>query len=297
MAITKKPYRKWKNAYEITSGAVKMHVVAGIGPRVLSLRLGQGPNLLFDDVDEKAGFEDWKIYGGHRFWVGPESQMTYAPDNGPCQARVANKSLVLECAVDPHTALQKTLIITPAPKGFRLYHLLRNTGAFLAPPSAVWALTCVRPTGVCAFPWRTGPSGWNLASVQYWAAWGGHATDLESPQWRPTRDLYEIHPTGEEGKAGSRVEPATEDSSLGWIGQWTSDATFIKAFHVQSESGYPDNNCNVEIYTCSKFIELETLSPMATLAPGESLVQYERWFVVKPIERSTAAVAGLIGQD
>lgn len=287
MSIEKTGYRKFENAYTITSGDAKIVVVADIGPRVLSVTLGDGPNLVFDDVDEAIEFEGWKIYGGHRFWLSPETILTYAPDVEPCEATIDGEQLVVAAPVDSVTNLQKLLVVQAAPKGFILSHILTNVGDFLAPETAIWGLTCMRPTGVCAIPWRSGPEKWSTAMIRFWARWADHTSDLESKQWRQTRDLYEVHPTGEEGEIGSRSEHA-------WIAQWTDEATFIKQGDFLPGANYPDDGCNLELYTCAKFIELETLSPTATLRPGESLVHHERWLVVPPMERSLAAVDALL---
>ena len=87
------------------------------------------------------------------------------------------------------------------------------------------------------------------------------------------------HLAGEEGKVGS-------STSVGWVGQWSDDATFIKQFTPVRGAQYPDGGCTIELYTCEYFIELETLSPLATMAPGESITHEERWYVSKPISNS-----------
>jgi hypothetical protein len=287
MPIQETVYGNFKKAYEITSGEVTAVLVAGVGPRILSLTLGGGPNLLFNDEGSDPGAGEFQIYGGHRFWVGPETSLTYAADNSPCETRIEGETLVATAPVEAATGLAKTLAITPAPGGFRVQHILRNTVDFLSPPGAAWALTCVRPTGVCAIPWRSGPELWNVATIKIWSRWADHGSDLGSKQYRPTRDLYQIHPTGEEGKIGSYAD-------AGWVGQWSDDATFVKQVAVQGAAAYPDGGCNIELYTCDRFIEMETLSPMAVLGPGETLAHEERWFVSQPIEMTSQAVASLL---
>jgi len=286
MSVRQTIYRQWKQAYEIVSGEAKAVVVTEIGPRILSLTLGDGSNLLFEDTEQKIGSGDWRIYGGHRFWIAPETGLTYAPDNAPAHARIAGEELVVRVPVDPATGLEKTLSVAPAPGGFVVRHTLRNTADFLAPAGAVWGLTCMRPTGVCALPWRSGPERWSVANIKLWARWADHGTDLESAQWKPRAELYEVHPTGEEGKIGCFAD-------RGWIGQWTREATFVKRVAVTPGGAYPDGGCNLELYTCSNFIELETVSPMAILGPGEVLEHEERWYVSRPIEMTPKAVEAL----
>lgn len=289
MSVKQVNYGKWSEAWEVASGDARLVVVTEIGPRILSLTLGDGPNLLFEDEDGELGVGDWKIYGGHRYWISPETTPTYAPDNSRCEADVSGDSLVVTAPSDPNLGCQKTMMISPADNGFRVRHILRNVSNFLLPPGAIWALTCVRPTGRCAVPWRSGPNYWNVATIKLWSKWADHGTNLASAQWKPTNDLYEVHPTGEEGKIGTFCDQ-------GWLGQWTDEATFIKQVAVAGGAAYPDGGCNIELYTCEHFIELETLSPIAIPGPGESVTHDERWFVVPPMEMTSGAVGQLLGR-
>jgi len=40
---------------------------------------------------------------------------------------------------------------------------------------------------------------------------------------------------------------------------------------------YPDLGCCFETFTNADFLELETLGPLATLRPGDSVTHTERW--------------------
>ena len=40
-----------------------------------------------------------------------------------------------------------------------------------------------------------------------------------------------------------------------------------------------DGGCNFEIYMCSKFMELEPLGKLTTIAPGEYASHWEDWFL------------------
>ena len=47
---------------------------------------------------------------------------------------------------------------------------------------------------------------------------------------------------------------------------------------------YPDFGCSFETFTNADFLELETLGPLATLAPGESLTHTERWTAFRGVQ-------------
>jgi hypothetical protein len=70
----------------------------------------------------------------------------------------------------------------------------------------------------------------------------------------------------------------------GWIGYWLDGVLFIKRFDAQASASYPDNGCNAESYCNDKFIELESLGPLASLSPGQTAVHTELWEVTDGLE-------------
>jgi hypothetical protein len=108
--------------------------------------------------------------------------------------------------------------------------------------------------------------------VKYWAAWDGHASNVASPQWRPNNDYFMIEPSGEEGKVGLYSEE-------GFLANLRADGTFVKAYDPILEARYPDGGCNIELYTCKHFVEMETLSPNYTFYPGRDTQHTEHWLL------------------
>jgi hypothetical protein len=66
---------------------------------------------------------------------------------------------------------------------------------------------------------------------------------------------------------------------LGWLGYWLGDQLFVKRSSLQPGERYPDDGCNAEVYCSDRFIEPETLGPLTSLAPGETVVHEEVWEV------------------
>jgi hypothetical protein len=64
---------------------------------------------------------------------------------------------------------------------------------------------------------------------------------------------------------------------LGWMAYWMDTILFRKTFGVTAGASYPDNNCNAEMYCNDRFVELESLSPLTRLAPGELVNHLETW--------------------
>ena len=67
--------------------------------------------------------------------------------------------------MERHTKLQKRLAITAQGDRFVIEHGVRNVGEVLY-RGAVWAVTCVEPSGVVSFPWGRGGS-WDLKKAVY----------------------------------------------------------------------------------------------------------------------------------
>jgi hypothetical protein len=63
----------------------------------------------------------------------------------------------------------------------------------------------------------------------------------------------------------------------GWAAYAHGREVFLKRFAHQAGARYPDHGSNVEVFTAGAFIELETLGPLARLAPGEVAEHVERW--------------------
>ena len=271
--IERTEFRGWREAYRLRLGQAEMVVVTEVGPRVLSLSAGGGANLLFVDeetVGQGQGDAAWHVYGGHRVWVAPETQDTYAPDNARCEVEVADGRLTVIAPVAPQTGLQKRLTVTAQGERFVVEQGVRNTSGTLY-TGAVWALTCVEPKGAVVFPWGPGGS-WDLKKIVYWGGWMEHRSDVNSPQWQPGPDLFKVVPTGEEGKVGT-------NSPEGWVALCRADATFVKARRWLPDARYPDEDCSLQVYTCPRFIELETLGPLSVFYPGAEVAHREVWTV------------------
>ena len=269
MEIKKTAYLNNPNSYECRVGQNRLVITTDFGPRILHLSVNDGPNILFVDEEKRMGGRGWLLYGGHRLWMAPETADTYAPDNEPCRVE-GGKSDITVTAYEGRLGLEKSIRISEKDGGFLVEHIVANRSDLLI-TGAIWALTCVVPSGTAFFPWGTGAS-WDLKKVVYWQRWMDHGTDVTGPQYAPTADLFLIRPSGEEGKVGTAGHG-------GFIGVTAGGYTFIKKFDRHPGAAYPDEECAVQCYTCAEFLELETLSPLATFYPDIPVFHTEQWIV------------------
>lgn len=285
LRIEQTEFLGWREAYRLRLGEAEMVVVTEIGPRILSLTVNDGPNLLFVDQEtagQGQGDALWHIYGGHRIWIAPETEDTYTLDNAPCEAQISDGRLTVIAPIASQTKLQKRLTIAAQKDRFVVEQGVRNTSHMLRTGS-VWSLTCVEPEGVITFPW--GQEGaWDLKKIVYWHRWIDHESDVNSQQWQPGADLFRVVPTGEEGKVGT-------SSPEGWVALCREDATFVKSYDQIPGARYPDENTSLQVYTCERFIEMETLSPLGIIYPGTEVVHQEVWTVTAAAVDPTDGVA------
>ena len=100
MKIEQTSYRHWPEAYRCTVGPLELVVVTSIGPRILSLRYDGGQNPLDEDTTD-FGVGAWRLYGGHRLTVAPETPASYSPDNAPCAVELLGDRSRTAVAGDP----------------------------------------------------------------------------------------------------------------------------------------------------------------------------------------------------
>lgn len=272
MEWKKTSFGKRSLCYEITSNNIKMIISADVGPRILFFGFKDGENVLFHDEEEKISIGEMKLYGGHRFWISPESKNTYSPDNTPCKV-IENENSISFISFDPNTEMEKNLTILEKNGKFIVRHILTNKGKLLY-SGAIWALTCIPPKkGIIFFPW--GNKGeWKLKKIVYWQKWAGEAsTNIKSSQFVPEEDLFLVYPSGETGKVGTT-------GYEGFVGVTTENYTFIKKFNFIDGALYPDDNCAIQVYTSENFCEIETLSPLYTLLPNVEYIHDEEWILL-----------------
>ena len=268
-------YRHWSKAYRCTAGAAELIVITDIGPRILSLRWHGGTNLLYEDG---AGFGvgEWRLYGGHRFTVAPEGGETYAPDNTACTVEMRADELRV-AARSGANGTRRLLIISAASDGagFDLRHVIENHG----PQSwrgALWAITCVPPSRVVA------PGA--ASEVRFWPGTNRREWNLAPGDVAPVS-------RGTRGKIGWHSEAA-------WLASLQPEATLvIHNPHPAAPSNCVDDGCNVEIFTCPDYLEIETLGGEVVLAPGGQASHLERWRLLEPGfgSQDWPAIAALAG--
>ena len=93
-------------------------------------------------------------------------------------------------------------------------------------------------------------------------------------------------------KIGMSGDPAGQSD---WVAAVFGDELFIESRRAVSNASYPDGNCRGEIYTApardGSYVELELLSPLRELKPGDTLRDDAVWQIVTAKQNGSEAVA------
>lgn len=277
--MEKLKFLDFQNCVRLTNGEVEVVVTTDVGPRIIGYNFVGGENILGIHTDAKVetALGLFKPYGGHRLWTAPENMPnSYAPDNAPVdyEFNEAENSIRLIQPIEPTTKTQKEIIITldETGSGTVVKHQIKNCGANEIEFSA-WALTIMREGGVCEIPNEPfAPySGETLLPVRNLTVWS--YTDLSDSRWQFDKNYIRLHVDKD------KAEPQKIGilNKQGWAAYRVRNLQFTKRFDFTENVLYPDLNSNVELYTAGDFVEIESLSPLKKIAPGEAIEHCERW--------------------
>jgi len=274
--VEKTSYKGWQNCYRVSNGQIELIVTGDVGPRIIRFGFVAGQNMFkeFPEQMGKSGEAKFQLRGGDRVWKAPEDPIaTWAPDNVPIEIHPTPTGLIARTPVEPLTSLQKEIEVSMSPSAneVTVTHRITNRSLFSLEFSA-WALTMMAPGGleVVSFPPR-GHHPANLEATNPLTMWA--YTNLADPRWKFTRKYLTL-----------RQDPGNSDpQKLGtfnpntWAAYLLNREVFIKRSTADPGKTYTDFGCSLETFTNNEFLEIETLSPMTKVAPGESVENVEHW--------------------
>lgn len=265
------------NCIRLANADVEVVLTTDIGPRVIGYRRSGGRNMLAE-IPGKVGATEWQPWGGHRLWLAPEAMpFSYAPDNAPIQHTVRDdRTVVLDRGVEKETGIAKVMEVSLADAGSKvtIVHRLTNRSAESV-DVAPWALTIVRPGGTTIIPNEPYVSHEHrLQPIRPVALWG--YTDLSDPRWTLGPKFIRLA-TDASRKGPQKIGVGNRQ---GWAAYAEGGELFVKRTAAFDEAKrYPDFGSSYQTYTAGDFMEVETLGPIVTLAPGASTEHVETWWL------------------
>ena len=250
------------------NGIIEIIIPLEYGLRIAHFSFCGKENVFYEHPADSTIFttnEGWRIRGGHRMWLAPESLKVYFPDNAPIDYSIENDTILITQPKDPWLNVIKSIQIRLDDARLELLHKVKNVGESPLTCS-IWAISVMAPGGkeTISFERRDGGMDpWHHISMWDY-------TNLGDPRARYTRDSIEIcHlPIEEKYKIGV-------GHPYGPIRYENKNTVFLKRYPIQLGECYPDGNVSFETYFSKQMAEIESLSPLRTLSPKEEMEHQE----------------------
>jgi len=270
-------YGGWEKCIRLDNGEIEMVVLTEVGPRIIRFGFINDINVLGENKEQqgKTGGDEWTIYGGHRLWHAPEDRKrTYFPDNSPVRYEWEGKTLKVMQDIENKTGIQKEMDITfGIGNSVTIIHRLVNRNLW-AIEAAPWAITVMARGGRAIMPQELYKSGdESLKPVRPLVLWPYTKMADERFAWgNKFIQLRQVPGAKEKQKIGAL-------NTAGWLAYSIGKFLFIKRCKYDPDMKYPDFGANMEVYTDSEVLEMETLGGLAVIPPGGSAEHVEEWHI------------------
>lgn len=269
----------------LSSRFLELDCLATAGPRIVRLRYKGSPNLFAElpEISVPTPYGDFHYMGGHRLWHAPEAMpRSYIPDKDGLTISDLPHGLLLDGKPEAATGIHKCieLHLNPDQSTVVLTHTLINEGLWEVQLSP-WALTMFRLGGTVILPMQGGNDAHEEGSLlpnRHFSLWA--YSHLNDPRLHLEDEWILLN-----AKPGFPPFKIGTFTPQGWIAYWLDGILFRKTFEVCTDFIYPDFNCNAETYCDSDFVELESLAPLTSLAPGKSVSFTETWELYDSLEQ------------
>ncbi|MFC5471164.1 hypothetical protein ACFPPD_20975 [Cohnella suwonensis] len=268
----------WGPCVNLTNGVIELIAPLNFGPRIIHYSYSGEKNIYYEDpkgqyYEKGEGYESvegrWNLYGGHRLWTSPQApgRSSY-PDNEPVSWAPIPGGIVITGPIERWNQIHKDLKIEIESSGscVTISHRIQNHGPWPIPLS-LWALS-VMSGGGSAFVPQT-PIDLGPVPNQSYALWGKTRMDDNRITWRER--YLEIKQLEQSWmKLGCRNES-------GWAAYLKGNTLFTKKYPFNPSGIYPSYGSSLEVFTNESFLELESLSSIYQIQPGESKIHVEKW--------------------
>lgn len=271
-------HERFGSCLQLSNGLAQLWVSLDFGPRILffALQGGQNQLALLEEEQDTLFTNGLKLYGGHRLWVAPEQPtITHFPDNLPvrCQHLSAEAVAFSAPPEEPH-GLQKSVTIRmqSSQAQVHLSHQITNTGK-MTHTIAAWAITMLAPGGKVLLPFPRASTSHTLQAANLLAFWP--YTAPSDPRISYHADRIELF---QDAHNEMPLKLGVRDAGVKLTYQ-RANIQFTKMYRFDPQSAYPDLGCSAEVYLSPYYAELESLSPLQELPPGQTLRHEETWLL------------------
>ena len=256
------------------NGIIEVGIPLDFGLRVGHFSFVGEKNVFFEQPNDMEKFttdEGWRIRGGHRLWIAPESPLTYCPDNEPISYTVSDDTVTLVQKEDPWLHIIKTFTLKFDGAKLEVVHRIENLSEDELECS-LWAISVMAAGGTEYIDFERRDGG-----MDHWhriSTWD--YTSLGDPRATYTRDEIKIRhlPVDERYKIGV-------GHPFGPVRYENDGVVFKKYFAVEKDKIYPDANVSYETFFSQYMVEMESLSPLSKIGKGERMEHSEVWELLR----------------
>ncbi len=283
-----KEYLNYGKVLSLSNGVIEALITIDVGPRIIRFGFIDGQNIMCDNRNVMAPKDDkefcdffgegkkWEILGGHRIWTSPEGYPnSYYPDLDAVKYEITDNGAIFTPNPEKENGLQKQLEVKMDPDDANMYVTMRVTNIANAPQKfAIWGLTVSATDGTLIMPMNNNDTGLlHNRNISVWPY-----TNLADPRVYFGKNYVTLHQDkniAQSFKLGFGLNNAEAYYCLG-------EDIFRKSYDTNHKTEvYPDNNCSFETFTNDGFIEVESLSPLKSVAPNETVELTEHWSMHK----------------
>jgi len=316
VSVYEDDYHGWPALF-MKNGLVTVVAVPAIGGRIMEYKLGSHPFLWVNDAEFGKTYDapqteeeqQWHNYGGYKVWPAPQTRWGGPPDplgsaldGGKWTGKITAHSgqigeiELVSPADEDVTGLQITRRIQMSAGTTRVVvtEIFENVSDE-AIEWSIWGVTQVRGS-------LSSSEKFSEQARIYFPL----NPDSRAPDgfWYFTKGPSDQFQRLDDGKLmqvsyGFEVSKIGADVADGWMA-YVDDMhqyAFVQRFEARSLGEYPDQGANVEVYTSGEdfaYMEMETLSRLHKLQPGETVSFSQQWYATSlagPIRETTELAA------
>jgi len=277
MRAETRQYKHFGACLWLQNGVWELGIPLGFGARVIYFSLAGKENVFYEQPEDAPYLttpEGWRIFGGTRLWLAPESEHAlYAPEHRPVDVAWRGETLVITQPEDEnlHAVKQIEICETDDKQSVRVTYRICNLGSE-ALVGAPWAVSAMREGGMLTVPFGAVGDTITAKPERVFSLWNN--TALNDPRLRFGSDTVEITQRAQDEyfKMGLLCQAGEARYTL-------PDQVFTKKFLTHPNACYPDGGVNLEVYACRWMLEFETLAPLQTILPGRAAEHEECWTI------------------
>ena len=265
----------WGKTLFADNGIIEIGIPLEFGIRIGHLSYKNEDNLFYEqpnDLNDLCTPEGFRIRGGHRLWIAPESKKVYYPDNNPVKYEISENKITLFQEEDPYLRIKKSIEITfTNDEEICINHKILNTKEENRKIS-IWGITSLAPGGKAVIPLKYRENGYDpLHKISMW-----DYTNLGDERAKYERENITLShkPIAQKYKIGV-------GHPNGSVPYENKGVIFKKVYKINPELEYPDGGVSFEIFMCKHMVEIESLSPFFEVEAGGTAEFNEKWKLKK----------------